>query len=63
MELRAPADQLTRDIQAGALRAEELLARYCQQLYERFGTYEEVARRADLDRRTVKRYVEMKTKT
>jgi len=26
---------------------------------DRFGTYEEVARRADLDRRTAKRYVHM----
>jgi two-component system, NtrC family, response regulator HydG len=30
---------------------------YCALLYERFGTYEEVARRAGLDRRTVKKHV------
>ncbi len=60
--VQGPQDQLTRDIQAGALRAEELMARYCRLLYQRFGTYEEVARRTDLDRRTVKRYVEMSRK-
>jgi hypothetical protein len=34
-----------------------LLAGYCQLLYERVGTYEAVARRTHLDRRTVKKYV------
>jgi DNA-binding NtrC family response regulator len=48
---------LAEQMKQGTLRAEELLAHYCKMLYERFGTYEEVARRSDLDRRTVKRYV------
>jgi sigma-54 dependent transcriptional regulator, flagellar regulatory protein len=52
-------DRLMDQIRAGALRSEDLVARYCRMLYERFGTYEEVARRADLDRRTVKRYLEI----
>ena len=48
-------------MQDGTLTGEALLARYCALLYERFGTYEEVARRADLDRRTVKKYVLMQS--
>ena len=46
-------------LEKGALDAEELLASYCRLLYERFGTYEEVSRRIRLDRRTVKKYIQM----
>ncbi|HTG80489.1 MAG TPA: sigma 54-interacting transcriptional regulator [Geobacteraceae bacterium] len=38
--------------------AQTLLATYCRRLYERYGTYEEVARRLRLDRRTVKKYLQ-----
>ena len=41
----------------GAWKAEELVARYCAALYARLGTYEAVAERVGLDRRTVKRHV------
>lgn len=54
-----PADELSDHIRNGTIRAEDLLSRYCKTLYNRFGTYEEVARRADLDRRTAKRYVHL----
>ena len=37
--------------------AEELLSEYCASIYDRFGTYEEVARITKLDRRTAKKYV------
>jgi DNA-binding NtrC family response regulator len=37
--------------------ARGLLARYCKALYARHGTYEEVARRSGLDRRTVKAWL------
>ncbi len=43
--------------EAGQLNASELLADYCLMLHRRFGTYEEVASRTGLDRRTVKKYV------
>ncbi len=42
---------------AGEETAKGLLVRYCKALYARHGTYEEVARRTGLDRRTVKAYV------
>lgn len=47
----------------GRLAATALLARYCRLLHERLGTYEEVARRTGLDRRTVKKYVHQSAET
>lgn len=41
----------------GTWTAAELLAAYCRRLHDRFGSYEEVARRTRLDRRTVKKYI------
>jgi DNA-binding NtrC family response regulator len=38
----------------GRVTAEELLGRYCSQVYAETGSYEETARRLGLDRRTVK---------
>ncbi len=50
---------LSRDgIDHGSIDADTLLSGYCQLLYDRHGTYEEVARRTKLDRRTVKAYLE-----
>ena len=43
--------------QAAELTADALLGAYCQMLHRRFGTFEEVARRTALDRRTVKKYL------
>lgn len=45
-------------VQAGEVTAKSLLAGYCGMLYARHGSYEEVARRTELDRRTVKKYVD-----
>lgn len=50
--------QLVEGVQNGTIEAQRLLAGYCYLLYQRYGTYEEVARRANLDRRTVKKYVD-----
>jgi transcriptional regulator with PAS, ATPase and Fis domain len=44
-------------IRTGKIEAKELLSEYCNFLYQRFQNYEEVARRTQLDRRTVKKYI------
>jgi DNA-binding NtrC family response regulator len=46
--------RLQTGIDEGSLDAETLLSGYCELLYERLGTYEEVARLTNLDRRTAK---------
>lgn len=38
--------------------AQQLLQRYCRSLYQQYGSYEAVARIANLDRRTAKKYVD-----
>ncbi len=54
----APGAALATELEGGGLTAQELLGRYCALLHSRLGTYEEVARRTGLDRRTVKKYVQ-----
>jgi transcriptional regulator with AAA-type ATPase domain len=49
---------LSRALHAGMLTADELLRRYCTQVYAQTGSYEETARRLQLDRRTVKSKVD-----
>ena len=48
------ASDLFQPASAGKLTAAELLSRYCTLVYARTGSYEETARRLDIDRRTVK---------
>jgi DNA-binding NtrC family response regulator len=50
-------ERLVAGVKSRQLSADELVAGYCALLYEEFGTYEDVARRANLDPRTAKRYV------
>jgi len=50
-------DDICERIGLGTITAKELLVPYCSLLYDRFGTYEEVARRTGLDRRTAKKHV------
>jgi transcriptional regulator with AAA-type ATPase domain len=50
----ASSDDLFQPAYAGRLTASELLSRYCTLIYAQTGSYEETARRLDIDRRTVK---------
>jgi DNA-binding NtrC family response regulator len=54
-------DELVAGIDRGSLDADALLSGYCTLLHQRHRTFEEVARRANLDRRTVKRYLRRAT--
>jgi len=49
--------RLVTGIESGELDAQNLIAGYCTLLYRRYGTFEDVARRINLDRRTVKKYI------
>jgi DNA-binding NtrC family response regulator len=52
-----PSLEFARAVEEGTWDAQRVLAHYCRLLYDRFGSYQEVARRAGLDRRTVRKYV------
>jgi transcriptional regulator with AAA-type ATPase domain len=49
-----PANELAAEFRAGSLTADQLLQKYCAHIYRQTGSYEEAARRLQLDRRTVK---------
>jgi hypothetical protein len=50
--------RITQGIESGSMTAQEMLSDYCRILYDRLGTYEAVAKTTQLDRRTVKKYIE-----
>ena len=52
-------DCIIRGVDEGVLDAQSLMALYCRLLHQRHGTYEEVARRTGLDRRTVRKYIHL----
>lgn len=49
--------QLMEAIKKGSMDANSLLTGYCHLLYQRHGSYEAVARKTRLDRRTAKKYI------
>ena len=49
--------RLAEGIAQGSISSQDLVAGYCALLYRRHNTFEEVARRTNLDRRTVKKYI------
>ena len=52
-------EDVVQQMRAGQLDLKQLSIRYCQLLYQRLGTYDSVAKRTGLDRRTVKKYLDM----
>lgn len=50
--------KLQKGIQTGSLDAHQLICAYCRLLHQRHHTYEAVSRITDLDRRTVKKYID-----
>jgi hypothetical protein len=57
-ESNNPVTALCNDITSGSLSADSLLGKYCRLLYDKHGSYEAVSAIVDLDRRTVKKYVD-----
>jgi hypothetical protein len=53
-----PVDECAHEFLSGSITAGELVSRYCTLVYHRTGSYEETARRLELDRRTVKSKVD-----
>jgi DNA-binding NtrC family response regulator len=54
----ASPSELFKNIENGNINAKNLIQQYCRLLYDKLGTYGEVARRTGLDRRTVKKHIE-----
>jgi hypothetical protein len=61
LPVESASETLMADISNGTLSSTQLLSRYCKILYSKYSTYEAVAQRTRLDRRTVKKYILMKT--
>ena len=51
------SDILAQGVIEGKIDTQRLVTGYCYMLHQRHGTFEEVARRTGLDRRTVKKYI------
>lgn len=54
----SPMEQLATNLQSGRLTADQALSRYVTIVYKQTGSYEETARRLEMDRRTVKSKVD-----
>lgn len=55
----SPVENLHLGMNQGELTAKQLLANYCAHLYAQHKNIEEVARRTEMDRRTVKKYLQV----
>ncbi|NOQ47471.1 MAG: hypothetical protein GQ559_12550 [Desulfobulbaceae bacterium] len=57
-EISSESTRLAEQFNRGELSITELTSRYCNVLFRQYGTYQEVAGRTGLDRRTVKKIPE-----
>jgi transcriptional regulator with AAA-type ATPase domain len=57
-KIQDPVERATQEFRNGSITAEQLLSHYCTLVYRHTGSYEETARRLQLDRRTVKSKVD-----
>lgn len=57
IEKQQPGEALISRIKSGEIDASTLISGYCKLLYQQHGTYETVAKKTGLDRRTVKKYI------
>lgn len=55
---RGMDSRFIRQVETGNLSVADLVTGYCTLLYKRHGTYETVAKKTGLDRRTVKKYID-----
>ena len=55
------SELLGRKVMSGKLTLGELIREYCSFIYSQTGSYQETARRLDIDHRTVKRYLQLGT--
>lgn len=59
LNARRMGDRWLAAVDSGSLDAASLIGGYCRRLYARLGTFEAVARVTGLDRRTVKRHIQL----
>ncbi len=53
------AENLAEKMREGSINMQGLLSGYCKILHDKYGTYEAIAKRTGLDRRTAKKYLEI----
>jgi DNA-binding NtrC family response regulator len=58
-KIKGPIERSVQEFRTGTLTAEQLLSRYCTIVYRQTGSYEETARRLQIDRRTVESKVDV----
>ena len=61
LKTKTAIERFIHEIETGELSGSQLLSHYCSHLYRQLGTYEAISQRTELDRRTVKKYINAHT--